>query len=106
MNGPQTTIMNPEVPNDDGKVFTFDYSYWSHDGSMDDGNGYWTKDPSHPNASKFADQVGPTLHCFMLSHRVLSYTPVTPISFLLHPSERAQIVCKLPECSTNYLNVV
>ena len=30
-------------------------------------------------------------------------TQVTPNSFLLHFSERAQTVCKLPECSMNYL---
>ena len=47
----------------------------------------------------------------LLSHTssslgIFVYTPVTPNSFLLRPSEQAHIVCELPECSTNYLNVV
>ena len=36
----------------------------------------------------------------------VAYTPVTPNSFLLCSSERAQTVSELPEHSTNYLNAV
>ena len=53
--GATTTIRNPE--NDEEKSFTFDYSYWSFDGSKEDPDGYCSKDKSHPNGSKFADQV-------------------------------------------------
>ena len=39
------------------KSFTFDYSYWSHDGSKEEKDGYSAPDPSHPNGKKFCDQV-------------------------------------------------
>ncbi|XP_041372207.1 kinesin-like protein KIF28P [Gigantopelta aegis] len=55
MNGPVTMIQNPEDKNDE-KKFTFDYSYWSHDGSKEQPDGYHAQDPSHPNGKKFADQ--------------------------------------------------
>ena len=58
MNGPTTIITNPE--DKDQKKFAFDFSYWSHDGSKDDGTGYYGPDPKHPNGKKFADQV-----CFL-----------------------------------------
>ncbi|XP_060596414.1 kinesin-like protein KIF28 [Ruditapes philippinarum] len=32
MDGKMTMIYNPEAPNDEPKKFSFDYSYWSHDG--------------------------------------------------------------------------
>jgi hypothetical protein len=38
MLGPQTTVINPE--NGDEKKFTFDYSYWSHDGESARPDGY------------------------------------------------------------------
>ena len=55
MKGATTTIRNPE--NDEEKSFTFDYSYWSFDGSKEEPDGYCSKDKSHKNGSKFADQV-------------------------------------------------
>ena len=55
MNGPTTTITNPE--NDETKSFTFDYSYWSFDGGKEESDGYCSPDKSHKNGSKFADQV-------------------------------------------------
>jgi len=54
MNGPTTIITDPESK--DEKKFAFDFSYWSHDGSKDDGTGYYGPDPGHPNGKKFADQ--------------------------------------------------
>jgi len=56
MNGSTTTITDPTATSD-VKKFTFDYSYWSHDGSKDDGTGYYGPDTSHANGKKFADQV-------------------------------------------------
>eukprot|EP00164_Ancoracysta_twista_P001120 GFYU01001468.1.p1 GENE.GFYU01001468.1~~GFYU01001468.1.p1 ORF type:complete len:1151 (+),score=495.77 GFYU01001468.1:265-3717(+) len=50
MDGPTTTLTNPE--NGEEKKFTFDFSYWSHDGFQVDGNGY-----SQPSNDKYADQV-------------------------------------------------
>lgn len=41
MNGPITKIRNPE--DDDVKTFSFDYSYWSHDGFVELDNGYLDK---------------------------------------------------------------
>ncbi|XP_052232106.1 kinesin-like protein KIF28 isoform X2 [Dreissena polymorpha] len=32
MDGQMTMIYNPDAPNEDPKKFSFDYSYWSHDG--------------------------------------------------------------------------
>lgn len=55
MVGQTTTIKNP-VGKEEPKKFTFDFSYWSHDGCKDDGTGYWIPDPSHANGKKFADQ--------------------------------------------------
>ncbi len=55
MNGPSTKITNPA--DGDSKSFTFDYSYWSFDGSKDDKNGYSAPDSKHPNGKKFCDQV-------------------------------------------------
>eukprot|EP00741_Cyanophora_paradoxa_P014022 tig00020725_g13535.t1 len=38
MDGPSTGITNPE--SGELKSFAFDYSYWSHDGFVNDENGY------------------------------------------------------------------
>ncbi|XP_070175288.1 kinesin-like protein KIF28P isoform X2 [Littorina saxatilis] len=55
MNGATTSITDPNDASD-VKKFAFDYSYWSHDGSKADANGYYCADSSHPNARKFCDQ--------------------------------------------------
>ena len=55
MRGKTTTITDPA--DNETKSFTFDYSYWSFDGSKEDKDGYCGPDKSHPNGSKFADQV-------------------------------------------------
>lgn len=57
MNGPTTTITNPA--DGDVKKFSFDYSYWSFDGSKEEKDGYCAPDPKHPNGNKFCDQVRP-----------------------------------------------
>jgi len=51
MNGSQTLIKDPEQA--DGKKFTFDYSFWSHDGFTTDDRGISVKDSS---SSPYADQ--------------------------------------------------
>ena len=56
MNGATTQITDPAGA-DEPRKFTFDYSFWSHDGSKEDANGYYGPDTSHPNGKKFADQV-------------------------------------------------
>ena len=57
MSGPQTIISDPkggDAVNKEGvRKFTFDYSFWSHDGFVTDENGYST--PESPD-SPYADQ--------------------------------------------------
>uniref|UniRef100_A0AC35FQ69 Kinesin-like protein unc-104 n=1 Tax=Panagrolaimus sp. PS1159 TaxID=55785 RepID=A0AC35FQ69_9BILA len=50
--GKSTSISDPNAPNEEPKWFTFDYSYWSHDGYKEEKNGYLTA-ASHSN---YADQ--------------------------------------------------
>ena len=56
MNGKTTSIEDPSG-SDEPKKFTFDHSYWSHDGCKEEANGYYGADKSHPNGKKFCDQV-------------------------------------------------
>ena len=60
MAGAQTKITDPSGENEE-KKFTFDFSYWSHDGCKDDGTGYFAPDTSHAHGKKFADQVSCTI---------------------------------------------
>nr|XP_040578221.1 kinesin-like protein KIF28P isoform X1 [Lepeophtheirus salmonis]XP_040578231.1 kinesin-like protein KIF28P isoform X1 [Lepeophtheirus salmonis]XP_040578235.1 kinesin-like protein KIF28P isoform X1 [Lepeophtheirus salmonis] len=55
MNGPSTTILNPEDANDK-RTFTFDHSYWSFDGFKTDQDEYCLPDLQDPNGGKFSDQ--------------------------------------------------
>ena len=52
MSGKTTKLINPEDPNEEPRSFTFDYSYWSHDGFQEDDTGYLA-----PVATNYADQV-------------------------------------------------
>ena len=52
MNGPATKIFNPEEPKAEPKNFAFDFSYWSHDGCVDRGDGYMDPKPGSNYASK------------------------------------------------------
>ena len=54
MSGNQTAIMDPAVVDKGGepKKFSFDYSYWSHDGFRERDDGYL-----EPTSVKYADQV-------------------------------------------------
>ncbi|CAL1536203.1 unnamed protein product [Lymnaea stagnalis] len=54
MSGQTTIIKNPSTGEE--KKFNFDYSYWSHDGFKEAGDGSMLSDTSHPNGKKFADQ--------------------------------------------------
>lgn len=49
-NGPTTEIIDPKTKQ--SKPFTFDYSFWSHDGYDTDESGY-----CKPVSSKYADQL-------------------------------------------------
>jgi hypothetical protein len=60
MNGKSTRITNPNDPND-AKNFTFDYSYWSFDGFVEEKDGYCSPDSKHPNGKIFCDQVTRTV---------------------------------------------
>ena len=40
MNGPTTTVVDPTTGK--AKPYTFDYSFWSHDGFDTQDNGYMT----------------------------------------------------------------
>ena len=52
MKGESTYLTNPEEPGEEPKKFTFDYSYWSHDGFEEKPDGYLAA--SNP---QYADQV-------------------------------------------------
>ncbi|XP_035212141.1 kinesin-like protein KIF28P [Stegodyphus dumicola] len=56
MSGNTTFLTNPDDPSDPVKKFTYDHSYWSHDGYKELPNGYCTPDQTQPNGSKFCDQ--------------------------------------------------
>ena len=51
MDGNQTTIADPENLSAEPKKFSFDYSYWSHDGYKEEADGYLS-----PSDQKYADQ--------------------------------------------------
>jgi len=52
MDGPTTIIKNLKAGEDSAQCFTFDESFWSHDGFEDDGKGYFRPKPG----SIYADQ--------------------------------------------------
>ena len=52
MKGKKTTIVSDEGGEKD---FTFDYSFWSHDGSIEEEDGYLRRDPGH-RGTKYDDQ--------------------------------------------------
>ena len=52
MNGSTTEISDPAAPNDPPRKFTFDFSYWSHDGFEKNDEGYL-----QPTVPHYADQV-------------------------------------------------
>ncbi|CAL1277290.1 unnamed protein product [Larinioides sclopetarius] len=56
MSGNTTFLTNPDDPSDPVKKFTYDHSYWSHDGFKELPNGYCAQDTSHANGAKFCDQ--------------------------------------------------
>ncbi|XP_071502786.1 kinesin-like protein KIF28P [Diadema antillarum] len=51
MNGNTTLISNPENDREEPKKFTYDFSYWSHDGFKENKDGYL-----EPTDKKYADQ--------------------------------------------------
>ena len=58
----QTTILfNPTLPVEEPKKFSFDFSYWSHDGFKQDipheSSSLCIPDLNHSNGLKYADQV-------------------------------------------------
>lgn len=57
------------------KKFTFDYSYWSHDGFKRNNEGVNVPDPSHPNCSKYVGQekVFEDLGVFLLNNALQGY---------------------------------
>ncbi|GAB1603468.1 hypothetical protein Ahia01_000628100 [Argonauta hians] len=55
MEGSETVITDPQNSENVHK-FTFDHSYWSHDGFKEEDDGYFSPDPDHPHYTKYADQ--------------------------------------------------
>lgn len=68
-------LKNPKHSNDRHKKFTFDYSYWSHDGFKKNDSGVNVPDLSHPNGSKYVDQekVFNDLGRFLLDNALKGY---------------------------------
>lgn len=52
MNDHSTTILNPQQLKEPPKAFSFDYSYWSHDGFRIRDDGYYES-----AKKKYSDQV-------------------------------------------------
>ena len=67
MNGTSTYIKDPVMTDAEPKKFSFDYSYWSHDGYSEDDSGYLCAD-----TPRYADQVFPQHTLCMRKH----YGPV------------------------------
>lgn len=57
VDGQTTLLFDPDNPRDPPKKFTFDHSYWSHDGFQETDEGVAVADHHHPNGDKYADQV-------------------------------------------------
>lgn len=51
-----TALYNPNYSREEPKKFSYDYSYWSHDGFVENENGFCQVDPNHTNGYKYADQ--------------------------------------------------
>lgn len=68
MQDPTTILMNPNFPGEDKKRFSFDHSYWSHDGFIENPDlGLATEpDSMHENGFKYATQVGTHSICHFL----------------------------------------
>lgn len=52
MEGKQTHLVNPNNTSEKPKIFTYDHSYWSHDGFVTKDDGYW-----EPTSTRYTDQV-------------------------------------------------
>ncbi|KAK7114935.1 hypothetical protein V1264_000908 [Littorina saxatilis] len=52
MQGSMTMIHNPETPKEEPKKFSFDYSYWSHDGFVTNSDGVMEPTGGSPYASQ------------------------------------------------------
>lgn len=57
MEGNTTMLYNPDNLAEEPKRFTFDNSYWSHDGFTEADNGLCIADETHENGAHYADQV-------------------------------------------------
>jgi hypothetical protein len=57
MDGESTCLYNPNDadPEVNQRDFTFDYSFWSHDGFKADENGISVPDPAAQSLGKYAD---------------------------------------------------
>lgn len=61
MEGNTTMLFSVENLSEEPKKFTYDYSYWSHDGFSEADNGLCIEDRNHENGLKYADQVSKQL---------------------------------------------
>jgi hypothetical protein len=95
MQDPTTILINPNFPGgEDKKQFSFDHSYWSHDGFIEnpDVTVATEADPMHQNGFKYATQVG---HLLVLATRsffvALNYQVTDCVmDFLFHSLTRTR----------------
>ncbi len=73
MEGNSTFLYNLENQEEEPKRFTFDYSYWSHDGFTEADNGLCIPDANQPNGDIYADQVGINQTLFDIIGQLGSY---------------------------------
>ena len=73
MDGATTTLIDPSNPRASPKKFTYDYSYWSHDGFTARQDGYHEK-----TSDKYVDQVRVT-YIFISSLVLQDYILLTAI---------------------------
>ena len=74
MKGKTTEIKDPQNPKGEPHIFSFDYSYWSHDDFKERGDGYL-----EPNNQKYADQVRG-----LLSFLLFPWCRVLGVRFVTH----------------------
>ena len=71
MSGHTTTVIDPDNPKAKPREFTFDHSYWSHDGFKIRPDGY-----AEPTSADYTDQVSAefVIHWLFLAYSSKSQT--------------------------------
>ena len=88
-----TVLIDPENPSADPRKFTFDYSYWSHDGFKVRDDGY-----CEPTTPKYCDQVHQSHNilenCYLLEMKVFMFQ--MPAIYIA--------IWKIPGCLRDFSN--